>query len=138
MALDITKIVEFIIVLIAIILTYFIVPALKERLALIKDERIRNAVKAAVEAAEQIFGGGTGAKKKSYVLDFITPWLQEHNMTIDDEYLNNLIEGEVLRITNAAGAGGSVYVTNYGTDVANKMFTDESHVEGADDGVNEE
>lgn len=138
MAFDVTKIIEFIIVLIAIILTYFIVPALKERLALIQDERIRNAVKAAVEAAEQIFGGGTGMKKKSYVLDFITAWLHKHNMTIDDEYLNNLIEGEVLRITNEATSGGNVFVTNYGTDVANKMLTDESQVEGIDGGVDEE
>ena len=92
---DLTPILSAAVVLVAAILTAFLIPLIKRRVDAEKLDNIREWVGIAVCAAEQIFrGSGLGAEKKSYVLGF----LRDHGFTVDAEELDTLIEAAVLEL----------------------------------------
>ena len=98
---DWTKIIEAVITLIFAIITYLVVPAIKNVLAQKFDnEQLGNIkvwVKVAVQAAEQIYTeSGMGQAKKAYVETF----LSDLGIKADSEEINNLIESAVLEIKN--------------------------------------
>jgi len=94
---DITGIVEAAAVLIAAIITGFIVPYIKGKISAENQRQICKWVKIAVAAAEQIFtASGMGAKKKGFVLDF----LQDHGFKVNEDSLNALIEAAVYELKN--------------------------------------
>ena len=87
---DLTNIVSAIITLIVAVITTFLIPYLKAKVA-----KIKNWVKVAVEAAEMIYNGtGRGAEKKAYVLNY----LKEKGYTLDLDSIDNLIESAVLEL----------------------------------------
>ena len=96
---DLTNIFGAIITLIFALITYFVIPILREKVSQEDFVQIKMWVKIAVQAAEMIFTEtGLGAKKKEYVENF----LNEKGFTIDSASLDNMIESAVLELKRAA------------------------------------
>ena len=79
-------IIRIIIPLLGAIITYYIVPLLKEK-------NLYNQVEIAVKAAEQIFGANTGEQKFEYVKN----WIKD-KFKITDEELKVIIEAAVYEM----------------------------------------
>ena len=92
---DITPVIQAVTVLLAAIITTFVVPYIKNKTTAAQQSQINAWVKIAVSAAEQIYNGpGKGADKKDYVLT----WLRQHGVTVDEPQLNALIEAAVYEL----------------------------------------
>jgi len=85
----------------AALISAYVIPLLKQKIAEIKDRRLLDAVKMAVRAAEQtIKGSGTGHLKKEEVIAFVTKWMISHGILITEEQLDQLIEAAVFSMNN--------------------------------------
>lgn len=85
----------------AALISAYVIPLLKAKIAESKDKRLMDAVNTAVKAAEQtIKGSGHGAIKKDEVLTFVTMWLFDQGIKITKEQLDNLIEAAVFELNN--------------------------------------
>lgn len=94
---DITPIVKAILMLIAVVIVYVLVPYIKSQTTAEQQTKINLWVKVAVEAAEQIYvGSGRGAEKKQYVIAL----LKEHGLTVDEQVLDAMIEAAVYELKN--------------------------------------
>jgi len=83
----------------AALISAYIIPLLKEKLADIKYQRLLEVVELAVRAAEQtIKGSGMGAVKKDEVIAFVTKWMVGHGILITEEQLDQLIEAAVFNM----------------------------------------
>ena len=92
---DYTKIIEAIITLLVAVITAFVIPYIKSKLSENELAEIIKWVKIAVQAAEMIYNEtGMGKEKKKYVETFLT----EHNIKVDIEQLDALIESAVLEL----------------------------------------
>lgn len=93
---DITTILEALLLLAGTIVTYVLIPYIKSKTTEKQQEDIKEWVRIAVTAAEQIYNGtGRGTEKKQYVLD----WLSKNNIKVDSEKLDALIEAAVYDFT---------------------------------------
>ena len=96
---DLTPVIEAIVALLSAIITIFILPKLtkhlKERLSAEQMSALREWVKIAVAAAEQLYGSKTGQQKKEYVVSF----LLSKGIVIDIDEVTALIESEVYKLT---------------------------------------
>lgn len=99
---DITMMILKIVVAVAVtLITGFLIPLLKNLINNIKDQNLKNAVEAAVQAAEQtIKGSGTGAAKKEDVLKSMIEWCAQHGINLTDKQLDQLIESAVFAMNN--------------------------------------
>ena len=94
---DITPIIQAIIVLIGTIITCVLVPWIRSKTTKEQQEEIKQWVKIAVAAAEQIFvGQGRGEEKKQWVLEF----LSKYNLKIDLDAIDAMIEAAVWELKN--------------------------------------
>lgn len=92
---DLTPIIEALFLLLAGIVTVFVIPVLKEKFGVSRFNEIQMWVSVAVNAAEQLFNqSGMGEQKKQYVLDF----LQDKGYFIDAEKIDALIESAVYKL----------------------------------------
>ncbi len=92
---DITPVIEALILLIATLITCFAIPWIKSKTSNEKLLELTTWVTAAVEAAEQIYiGTGRGEEKKAYVVAF----LESKGFTVDYESLDSLIEAAVYNL----------------------------------------
>lgn len=92
---DITKIIEIVFSLIALLISSFLIPYIKSKLTIEKQAEINMWVKIAVNAAEQLFSGsGRGEEKKNYVIE----WLSEHKIKYDSSKIDTMIESAVYEI----------------------------------------
>lgn len=92
---DITPILKALMLLIAAIITYIIVPLIKSKTTSAQQKEINGWIKIAVAAAEQLYTGtGRGREKKAYVLD----WLTENGIIVDESKLDALIESAVYEL----------------------------------------
>lgn len=88
-------IVKVIIPLLGAIITYILVPWVKQKTTKEQRENIYFWVKIAVGAAEQIYNGkGQGKIKKEYVIDFLT----SKGININIQELDTLIEAAVKEL----------------------------------------
>lgn len=94
MTFDFTGIFEIVLSIIAVVVSCFIVPILKEKLSAEKIERLVKWVKIAVEAAEQLYGSGAGQQKKEYVVNF----LLEKGIVFDANKVATIIESAVYQL----------------------------------------
>ncbi len=96
---DLTPIIEALITLISALITIFIIPkltqCLRERLSAEQMSALREWVKIAVAAAEQLYGSKTGQQKKEYVVSF----LLSKGIVFDVDEVTALIESEVYKLT---------------------------------------
>lgn len=96
---DITPILGAIASLTAVIITSVVVPYIKSKTTTDQQRQIALWVKIAVSAAEQIYtGSGQGDKKFEYVTD----WLLEHGVTLDEKMLKAMIESAVYELKNGS------------------------------------
>lgn len=99
MMFDITPIVEAIIGLVAVVITSIVIPYIRKKTTTEQQKELVAWVKIAVAAAEQIYtGSGRGVEKKLYVVE----WLVDHNITVDTNKIDALIESAVYELNNAA------------------------------------
>lgn len=92
---NITPIVQAAAVLLAAVITTFVVPYIKSKTTAAQQSQINAWVRIAVSAAEQIYNGpGKGEDKKAYVLT----WLRQHGVTVDEPQLDALIEAAVYEL----------------------------------------
>ena len=81
------------------LISYYLIPVLKERVKEAKYKDLLEAVRVAVEAAEQTFKmSGMGKVKKEDVLAYVTDYLNKKNMNITEEQLDKLIESAVFQL----------------------------------------
>ena len=76
---DLTKILVAIIDLLALILTYKVIPILREKYNAQQLDKMRAAIRVAVYAAEQLYGAGQGDTK----LEFVKQWLRDKGFDVD-------------------------------------------------------
>ena len=92
---DITPIVEAVAALIAVVITAVVIPYIKSKTTAQQQAEIKEWVKIAVAAAEQLYkGSGRGEEKKQYVIE----WLNEHNITVDMDKIDALVEAAVYQL----------------------------------------
>ncbi|MBQ9913042.1 MAG: hypothetical protein IJO73_02315 [Clostridia bacterium] len=101
---DLTPIFQALILLISSVITIYILPKVKTfltaKLSAEQRENLKQWVKVAVAAAEQVIkGSGKGKEKKQYVLDF----LLSKGITFDTDEVTALIESEVYKLTQGSG-----------------------------------
>ena len=86
---------------IAMILTKYVVPLLREWYESRVDDVIKKVIKDSVEAFEQtIKGSGKGPLKKEEVLNYVIDYLDKKGIKIDDARLDILIEAAVYTLNN--------------------------------------
>lgn len=96
---DITPIIEAVIMLLSAVLTCVLVPMIRAKLSADQLATIKMWVQVAVNAAEQIYiGSGRGQEKKAYVMQF----LDNKGFKLDTESLDKLIESSVLELKQSA------------------------------------
>jgi len=92
---DLTPIANSVIAVVAVAITAYLVPWLKNRTTAAQRENISEWIKIAVLAAEQIYKGDRrGAEKKKYVLDY----LESKGFTLDASSIDKMIEATVLEL----------------------------------------
>ena len=92
-------ILQCVLVVVAGLITRYVVPWLKTKLDSEKFNTLELWIKAAVTAAEQVFcGSSKGNEKKAYVIDAIKKYLDSKGLKITDEQLNILIEAAVKEL----------------------------------------
>lgn len=94
MTFDFTGLFEIVISVLSVIASCFLIPWLKEKLSAAQLERLVKWVKIAVEAAEQLYGSGTGHQKKEYVISF----LLSKGIVFDKNEVETIIESAVLQL----------------------------------------
>ncbi|MBQ3137819.1 MAG: holin [Clostridia bacterium] len=96
---DLTPLIEAFIALISAVFTLFVLPELtrllKRKLSAEQMSSLREWVKIAVAAAEQLYGSKTGQQKKEYVVSF----LLSKGIVFDVDEVTALIESEVYKLT---------------------------------------
>lgn len=81
------------------VVTYYIVPLIKEKLNDVKYAQLLAAIKTAVDAAEQtIKEPGMGKIKKEQVVESVYNWAISHKIEITAEQMDNLIEHFVYEL----------------------------------------
>lgn len=97
---DITPIINALILLIAALITAFLIPWIRSKTTEQQRKEISDWVKIAVAAAEQLYkGAGRGAEKKEYVLEF----LAQKGYAVDLSAIDAMIEAVVQQLNSAAG-----------------------------------
>lgn len=110
---DITPIVQAVTVLLAAVITTFVVPYIRSKTTAAQQSQINAWVRIAVSAAEQICNGpGKGKDKKAYVL----AWLRRHGVTVDGDKIDALIEAAVYEMKNGIISFGEVVTESAGAD----------------------
>ena len=93
-----------VVVVIAVIITKYLVPYLKAQVQETEYAELLDTVETAVKAAEQtITASGMGKAKKAEVEKFLVTYLNERNINITEEQLDKLIEAAVYTMNNSEG-----------------------------------
>ena len=108
MQINLTPIFQAVIGLLAALITYKVIPWIREKTTNEQRARLDAAIKTAVFAAEQMYGAGRGADKMDYALR----WLREQGFDIDPLE----IEAAVGEFFNIARADNIVVMEPEGTD----------------------
>jgi LL-H family phage holin len=81
------------------IITYFVIPLLKEKIGTEKLIQYKEWTTLAVKAAEMLWTeSGMGADKKQFVIDYLNKIFNEKKIVITEEQLNVLIEAAVQEL----------------------------------------
>ena len=109
---DYTLIFKAIYIVLSIAISVFILPWLKEwlkaKVGEAKYKRIAQIVDQAVKAFEQIYKtypSGCGPMKKAGVIEFAKGVLAQYGLTIDDEFLDRMIEALVFEMNEDKDIG---------------------------------
>lgn len=88
--------IQFLVAVAVMAVSVFLLPWIKEKIGAEKTAQLMDLVSIAVQAAEQMFGPGTGEQKKAYVVD----WLTQQGVNASSDTVNAMIEAEVLNLND--------------------------------------
>lgn len=92
---DITPIVEALILLVVAFIGCFVIPYVRSKTSVSQRQELQAWITLAVQAAEQLYQGqGRGAEKKAYVVK----WLEDHGIYIDTDQLEVMLESAVYAL----------------------------------------
>lgn len=93
------KIILSLIPILGAIVTYFVIPFLKEKIGAEKLVQYKEWATLAVKAAEMLWTeSGMGADKKQFVVDYLSKMFNEKKVIITEEQMNVLIEAAVQEL----------------------------------------
>lgn len=97
---DLTPVALSVIAVLAAIITFRVIPILKEKLSSSQIESIFSWVKIGVKAAEQLCKDGRldPEGRKDYVTKYVTNLLEENGFTIDFDQIDKMIEAVVSEL----------------------------------------
>ena len=98
---DLTPILQIAIVLIATVITSFVIPLIKSKTTQEQWQTIQNIAKVGVYAAEVIFGAGTGEQKFEYVSTYIKEFCLKNGYYYDTKTIKQAIENAWKEMTDA-------------------------------------
>lgn len=98
---DITLVINSIILLLSAIITTIIIPLIKNNISSKKFDDIMKWSKIAVEAAQQIYTPEQWSEKKSYAISIIKGKLSEKGIALDENSIEAIVESAVMNIKNA-------------------------------------
>ena len=98
MTIDITQIVVAVIGVLSAVLTAFVIPYIKSKTTINQQTNIEAFARAAVLAAQQIFGTEENQKKKDYAVQYITEQLKKYGITLDADAISTVIEAALKSI----------------------------------------
>lgn len=87
------EILQGIIAVVTVVITAFVVPLLKAKLGAEKFDKIREWIKAAVQAADQLYKGEEDAGKQKFI--YVKTFLRRLDIKLTDEEIKILIESAV-------------------------------------------
>ena len=108
MTIDLTPVVHAVIVVAVALASAYLVPFIKRKVESKKLSQIIVWVETLVACADQIFERHQGAEKKAYVIERINAILAQHNLQLDLQSIENLIEAAVLRLHSELKADGVI------------------------------
>ncbi len=91
---NITPIVQAAALLLATVVTVFVVPYIKSKTTASQQSQINSWVKIAVAAVEQTCKDAKGKEKKKKVLG----WLHQHGIVVDEDQIDAMIEAAVYEL----------------------------------------
>lgn len=91
---NLTPILQAAAVLLATVITTFVVPYIKSRTTASQQSQINGWVKIAVAAVEQTCRDAKGVEKKKRVLG----WLHQHGIVVDEDQVDAMIEAAVYEL----------------------------------------
>lgn len=92
---DITLIIKIILMILAAVYTYILVPYIKAKTTGSQLDSLKNFVRMGVRAAEMLYREeGMGQAKKQYVLNY----LKNLGYSVDEDEIDALIEGAVFEL----------------------------------------
>jgi hypothetical protein len=98
---DITMILSVVVTIVSVLISALLIPVIKNRLGADNYDKLIQAVKIGVAAAEQLgkVYGWAGTDKKKYVVR----WLQDKGFTMDLDEIDKLIEAMVQQLNSSVG-----------------------------------
>ena len=97
---DITTVIEAIIILICSIITAFVIPYIKKKITNEQFDFLNKIIKTAVYAAEvMIKGEGKGDEKRNYVINYVKSVCEEHGITYDPNQVRQILEMSWLELS---------------------------------------
>ena len=97
---DITTVIETIIILICSIITAFVIPYIKKKITNEQFDFLNKIIKTAVYAAEvMIKGEGKGDEKRNYVINYVKSVCEEHGITYDANQVRQIIEKSWIELS---------------------------------------
>lgn len=98
---NITPVIEAVITLTAMVISYFIIPFIKAKLSGARWDNLCKWTNAAVKAAEVLFKGtGLGEKKREYVMKRIKYVCDQNGYTFDEDDLRIAVENAWKNMIN--------------------------------------
>ena len=114
MTIDITEIIVAVISVLGAIVTAFVVPWIKTKTTTNQQIIIESFARAAVLAAQQIFGTEENQKKKDYAVQYITEQLKKAGITLDIDAISTVIEAALKAIKLEADGQWNNTISNGG------------------------
>lgn len=98
MIIDITEIVVAVIGVLSAVLTAVVVPYIKSKTTINQQVNIEAFARAAVLAAQQIYGTEENQKKKEYAVQYMTEQLKKRGINLDIDTISTVIEATLKAI----------------------------------------
>ena len=92
---QITKLIELLLTVIALLISAYLIPYLKNKIGADKLQLLQKFVEAAVRAAEQMYETEEWKLNKDYVTRFITAKVEELGLELSEADIDAIIEGIV-------------------------------------------
>lgn len=97
---------KIVITILSTLITIYVIPLLKTKIQTSQYNYLLEIVDTAVRAAEQtIKTEKSGAVKKEKVIQYVTDWMNKHNVKISQEQLSEIIEWAVYTMNQEVDDG---------------------------------